>query len=141
MKKVKRSKNVEIKRLSKYSEIKIIPITDCENLKFDKHKIIQVIMPTPADPQFALIEVIPHDKITLYESTSDTTQEKEIKKQDKTLEEYRKVVLNTDPFGGTFSGKTLGFIADNSPEWVDHALNNMKNDYIRDRLQYIKDNS
>lgn len=133
---------MEIKRLSKYSQIKIIDLNDpSKDLDFQGHKIIQVIMPTQADPQFALIEVIPNDKIKLYESTSDTTQEKETKKQDKTLEEYRKVVLNTDPFGNTFSGKTLGFIFDNSPEWVDHALNNMKNDYIRDRLQYIKDNS
>lgn len=60
--------------------------------------------------------------------------------ESKELVEAKNTILNTDPFGShRHAGKTLGEIVATDMEWVNHALKNMTNEYIRNRLQLIVD--
>ena len=58
--------------------------------------------------------------------------------QDK-IAEYRAIVLNKDPFA-KYSGKTLGEIIDSNDEaWYSKVVSQMRNEFIRTRLQYLHD--
>lgn len=60
--------------------------------------------------------------------------------ESKELTEAKNTILNTDPFGNhQHSGQTLGEIVSNDMKWVEYALENMSNEYIRKRLQIIVD--
>lgn len=56
------------------------------------------------------------------------------------INEYMAVELRNDPFG-RYSGKTLGdiFMA-NDTKWIERCIAEMRNDYIKDRVIYLKEN-
>lgn len=57
--------------------------------------------------------------------------------ESKELTEAKNTILNTDPFGNRHAGQTLGEIVKDDPAWVQKALKEMTNKYIRDRLELI----
>lgn len=60
--------------------------------------------------------------------------------ESKELVEAKNTILNTDPFGDhKHSGQALGEIVASDMDWVQHALENMTNEYIKKRLQLIVD--
>lgn len=55
------------------------------------------------------------------------------------VEEYREVVINNDPFG-KYSGYAIGEIFDAQDiNWINHCIKDMRNDYIKSRVEYLKD--
>lgn len=59
--------------------------------------------------------------------------------QDK-INEYMAVEIRNDPFG-RYTGKTLGDIFNAQDEkWIDRCIKEMRNDYIKDRVIYLKEN-
>lgn len=60
--------------------------------------------------------------------------------ESKELVEAKNTILNTDPFGDhKHSGQALGEIVASDMAWVEYALENMTNEYIKKRLQLIVD--
>ena len=60
--------------------------------------------------------------------------------ESKELIEAKNTILNTDPFGEhRHSGQSLGEIVSNDMAWVQYALENMTNEYIKKRLKIIVD--
>lgn len=60
--------------------------------------------------------------------------------ESKELVEAKNTILNTDPFGDhKHSGQALGEIVSSDMAWVEYALENMTNEYIKKRLQLIVD--
>ena len=56
---------------------------------------------------------------------------------DKKVEEFRAIVLRTDPFS-RYSGLTLGEIIDlRDTKWVNQVVKNMTNTYIREKVEYL----
>lgn len=61
-------------------------------------------------------------------------------KPDLDFENYLETYINRDPFGGKYSGKMIKEVFDaGDKRWLDTALKEMKNEFIRERLQYIID--
>lgn len=90
-----------------------------------------------------LIEYCKNDEISdLIPFTSATlgnTPQEQPKKQFDKVEEYRNEILNNDPWG-KYNETKLGDIFDNQDaNWINKALNSMKNTYIKTRLEYLKD--
>lgn len=55
------------------------------------------------------------------------------------VEEYREVVINNDPFI-KYSGCSLGEIFDAQDiNWINRCIKDMRNDYIKSRVEYLKD--
>ena len=56
---------------------------------------------------------------------------------DKKVEEFRAIVLRTDPFS-RYSGMTLGDIIDQKDlKWINQVVKNMTNTYIREKVEYL----
>lgn len=56
------------------------------------------------------------------------------------FENYLDTIINSDPFGGKYSNKPIKAVFEaGDREWLDTALKNMKNKFIRERLQYVVD--
>ena len=56
---------------------------------------------------------------------------------DKKVEEFRAIVLRTDPFS-RYSGMTLGDIIDQRDlKWINQVVKNMTNTYIREKVEYL----
>lgn len=56
------------------------------------------------------------------------------------FENYLDTTLNKDPFGGKYSGMKLRAIFEaGDKQWLSTALKELKNEFIKDRLQYIVD--
>lgn len=54
------------------------------------------------------------------------------------FENYLETIINKDPFGGKYSGKPIKQVfIDGNKEWLNKALTELKNEFLRDRLQYI----
>ena len=70
----------------------------------------------------------------------DKTEEKVKTKQEQDLENALDTVLNKDPFGDVYSGWKLKDIVDTDPEWIDKAIKDLKNTFIKDKLILIKNN-
>lgn len=61
-------------------------------------------------------------------------------KHDIDFENYLDTIINKDPFGGKYSGMKIRTVFEQGDEqWLRIALEQMKNEFIRDRLQYILD--
>ena len=59
--------------------------------------------------------------------------------EDDKINEYRAVVLNNNAFNGKWSGKTLGEVFDAKDyEFIDNAIKNMRNEYIRERIEFLR---
>ena len=52
-------------------------------------------------------------------------------------EEYLQTTLNKDPFGAKHSGETLSQIFESDPAWCIKASKELKNQFIRDRINYL----
>lgn len=60
-----------------------------------------------------------------------------VKNDDATVNEYREIVLNNDPFN-KYSGQKLGFIFDNKDiNWVKSFLSKSVNSYMKERVKYL----
>ena len=130
---------MEIKRLSKLSQIVLRKNDTFEQLTEITGKIIQII----TDDIFVAVEYIPQDKIQAYESGYDKIEETAPTQQktDSKLEECRQTVLRTDIFnGGKYAGMTLGAICDTDIEYAYMFLEKSTNSFIKDKFQYILDN-
>lgn len=56
------------------------------------------------------------------------------------FENYLDTVINKDPFGAKYSGKKIREVFENGDaKWLETALKELRNEFIRDRLQYIVD--
>lgn len=52
-------------------------------------------------------------------------------------EEYKQVILNKDPYG-KYSGQPLSAPFENKDiNWIENVIKNMRNDYIKKRVEYL----
>lgn len=107
-----------------YNEESLPTATD----EYGDDVILQVEIQSLIGNKFLVIkEVINRDAMSFENS-----------KDDPTIEEYRQVRLNTDPFGDhKHSGQTLGHILDTDKSWCEMAVNQLKNEYIKTRIEYL----
>lgn len=57
---------------------------------------------------------------------------------DMQMQDNLDTIINYDPFGNKYSGKPIRDIFEAGDKaWIDKALKNMKNEYIREKLEYI----
>lgn len=139
---------MEIKRISKYSQIIAIRIEDFKSIgTTGKDKNIQILM----DDKFALIEYIPFEMIESYllentkqglltptdnEAPFDSFPQKTQEQMD--LETALDTVLNNDPLG-RYNGCNLRVPFDKGDtQWVEWVLANMHNKFIKDKVKLIK---
>ena len=78
-----------------------------------------------------LFELIPFGNLTLQTPTKTQQVDEDL------IYDYRETIINNDPFG-KYSGTKLGEIFDkNDIGWVNNCIKNMKNTYIKDRVNYL----
>ena len=131
-----------MKRLFVNSEVVILP-TNAENIVSSLSKIKYIIQLEKLEEELYFVEhcnqdevvdLIPFDTVV---NSGQKPARKPESESDK-IAEYRAVVLNKDPFG-KYSGKTLGEIIDaNDEQWLDKVVKTMKNDYIRQRIEFLQ---
>ena len=107
-----------------YNEEALLTATD----EYGDEIILQIeIQSMLANKYLVIKEVINRDAMSFENAQSDPT-----------INEYREVRLNTDPFGDhKHSGQTLGHILDTDKSWCEMAVKQLKNEYIRIRLEYL----
>ena len=131
---------MEIKRLSKLSNIEIFFNRQDINKDSFKGKIIQVVV----DDVVTLIEFIPQDKIQAYESGIDKIEDVQNisnSKVNKEVDDARKIKLNKDIFAnGRYDNTEIGYIIDNDMEYIDVYMQKSTNSFIKDKIQFILDN-
>ena len=128
---------MEIKRLSKYSNIEIIAKEGFQEIAIPS-KIIQVA----TDENFIACEYITKENIADYlkeqgEQTNSTPIVPVKTEKQKALENALTTVLNKDPFGKWGGHKLKDIFDAQDYEWVDRCLNEMQNKFIRDKVQLI----
>lgn len=136
---------MEIKRISKYSKIKLLNFEEINK----QEKVIQAIKID--DYQLFLVEYIPNEDIEKYmtentgrteltqteEETPFDAQPRKTKEQ-MDLETALDTILNKDPMG-KYDGCNLRIPFDRGDiEWIDWVLKNMHNKFIRDKVELIK---
>ena len=90
---------------------------------------------------YILIETVNPRDLEKYRNETkliDKNDEKVKNKEDQALENALDTVLNKDPFGDVYSGWKLKDIADNDPEWIEKAIKDLKNTFIKDKLILIQ---
>lgn len=104
--------------------------------EIEKQNLILQIMSVPlfnnslVDNDYFLIEYISK----LEENLNDEPKSK----NDIDFENYLDTTINKDPFGGKYSGMKIKSIFENGDkQWLETALKEMKNEFIKDRLKYI----
>lgn len=124
------------RRLNVNSELHIYTVGDffygnecvLYSLEFKKEWVIlqwQMI-----DPDHILVEA-------LHCQTVDTSN---ANKGDIDFENYLDTVINKDPFGAKYSGKKIREVFESGDAvWLERALAELRNNFLRDRLQYIVD--
>jgi len=137
---------MEIRRISKYSNIAVLKIEDVKSLgDAGCDKVIQIV----ADERFIAVEFIPQEFIESYllentkgltptdkETPFDTFQKKT--QEEMELETALDTVLNNDPLG-RYNGCNLRVPFDKKDEqWVEWVLANMHNKFIKDKVALIK---
>lgn len=132
---------MEIKRISKFSNIIPVRLNDESVDIFHNHlmKAIQIIE-SDKNP-IIYIEYIPEAFLKEYmeeQSTIKLDAVQPVKNQEEeSIEDDLNTVLNKDP-RNKYSGKTLKEIFDaNDMEWLHWALSNMKNEFIRKKLEKL----
>ena len=128
-----------MRRLFVNSEFKIVDIDTLDRFGLEKKYIIAVER-IGEDyiceycQQDEVVDLIPFDTVV---NSGQKPARKPESESDK-IAEYRAVILNKDPFG-KYSGKTLGEIIDaNDEQWLDKVVKTMKNDYIRQRIEFLQ---
>lgn len=135
---------MEMKRISKYSQIKLLNFEE-----INKHnKVIQAMKID--DYQLFLVEYIPDEFIKSYllentkgltptdkEAPFDTFPKKT--QEEMELETALDTVLNNDPLG-RYNGCNLREPFDKQDyKWIDWVLENMHNKFIKDKVKLIKE--
>ena len=135
---------MEMKRLSKFSKIKILDIKEINELE----KVIQINK--VEDYSLYIVEFIPNEFIESYllENTKgSTTTDKEAPfdtfpkktQEEMELETALDTVLNNDPLG-RYNGCNLRVPFDKGDaQWVEWVLANMHNKFIKDKVKLIKE--
>lgn len=130
---------MEFKRLNKNSKVIFLSrfgndslgskIEELEN----KNLILQIVsVPFNNDNDFFIIEYISKLEETMIDEPKS--------RADIDFENYLDTVINKDPFGGKYSGLKIKTVFENGDkQWLTTALKEMKNEFIKDRLQYIID--
>lgn len=127
---------MEIKRISKYSKICVLG-----QLIPDGSKCIQAV--SNEDGRFGFIEYIEADNIADYIAEQSGTALKEtvapVKSEaQKELETALDTMLNNDP-RQKYTGCNLRVPFDRGDwEWINWCLDNMHNEFIRKRIELIK---
>lgn len=95
------------------------------------------ILQTEVTENFLSIEFCDFEKIVeLIPFNLQTLKNNDNIESDK-LEEFRETILNNDPFF-KYSGAKLGEIFDAKDKaWLSKALKEMRNAYIKERLEYL----
>lgn len=104
------------------------------NLENEQTQILQIVpMPTNIyGVQTFIVEYI--------EREGSSEEKNESLKPDLDFQNYLETYINRDPFGGKYSGKMIKEVFEaGDKRWLDTALKEMKNEFIRERLQYIID--
>lgn len=130
------------KATSKFSTINIFRnLEEWENF-VNTIGIVNSIIQIAITPNNNLIVEMVHDSlIEKYRNETksfDKNEEKVKNKEDQALENALDTVLNKDPFGDVYSGWKLKDIADNDPEWIEKAIKDLKNTFIKDKLILIQ---
>lgn len=127
---------MEFKRLNKNSKIRFYSMKEFLNDEStldsieDKYLILQ--MHTHEETDTMVVEYISKLEDEMFDEPKS--------KHDIDFENYLDTTLNKDPFGGKYSGMKLRAIFEaGDKQWLATALKEFKNEFIRDRLQYIVD--
>lgn len=133
---------MEFKRLNKNSKIIFCSRFGPESLGAkiieieNQHLILQIVnVPfvrdtSTIDNDYFIIEYISKLEETMLDETKS--------KHDIDFENYLETTINKDPFGGKYSGMKLKTIFEQGDkQWLETALREMKNEFIKDRLRYI----
>lgn len=126
---------MEFKRLNKNSIIRIYGLKDFLNNEEtlfsieEDNTILQMIEHEATDT--LIVEYLPREA----QEQSAVSFERDIE-----FENNLDTIINTDPFGAKYSGKSIREIFEcGDREWLDKALKLMHNEFIRKKLQYIVD--
>ena len=127
---------MEFKRLNKNSVVRIYSTIDFLNneetlfIIEENNTILQMIEHEATDS--LIVEYLPREQNVM---TNDVSFERDIE-----FENNLDTIINTDPFGAKYSGKSIREIFEcGDREWLDKALKLMHNEFIRKKLQYIVD--
>ena len=131
-----------LKVTSKYSNLYCFKnLHECE--EFCKSLPKGFIIQFGFHEDYILIETVNLADLEKYRNETklvDKNEEKVKTKQEQDLENALDTVLNKDPFGDVYSGWKLKDIMENDPEWIDKAIKDLKNTFIKDKLILIKNN-
>lgn len=123
------------------SKIKyIIDENDVEYLFAEENKFF-IIQVEPSINQSLIVEYCESAQmVDLIPFTSNISTPRQEPQGDlHKVEEYREVVINNDPFG-KYSGYAIGDIFDAKDiNWINRCIKDMRNDYIKSRVEYLKD--
>lgn len=130
---------MEFKRLNKNSKVILCSRFGTESLGFkiveieESNTILQIVsVPYGSDEDSFLIEYISKLEEEMFDEPKS--------RADIDFENYLDTTLNKDPFGGKYSGMKLRAVFEaGDKQWLATALKEFKNEFIRDRLQYIVD--
>lgn len=129
---------MEFKRLNKNSKLKVFVLTngtmgeaiaEILNIESSNSLVLQVAL---ISGTCLIIEYISKLEETMIDEPKS--------KHDIDFENYLETTINKDPFGGKYSGMKLKTIFEQGDkQWLETALKEMKNEFIKDRLKYIVD--
>lgn len=125
---------MEFKRLNKNSFIKLYTTGFFEN-----NEILYEI-----EENNTILQIVEHERTnTLIVEYLPRESQEQIAvsfERDIEFENNLDTIINTDPFGAKYSGKSIREIFEcGDREWLDKALKLMHNEFIRKKLQYIVD--
>lgn len=129
---------VSIKQTMPYS--KFMQVAELHNINYVEpivilniHYITNSDLPSAIAKSFYVVEFIEESK---YQADKVISEEKS--EEEKQLEIDLNTILNKDPFGGTWNGKTLKEIFDaHDEQWILMAKDKMINTFIRDKINNI----
>lgn len=127
---------MEFKRLNKNSKLKVFILTngtmgdavaEILNIESSNSLVIQIAL---ISGTCLIIEYVSKLEETMLDEPKS--------KHDIDFENYLDTILNKDPFGGKYSGMKLRTIFEaGDRQWLSTAFKELKNEFIKDRLQYI----
>ena len=129
---------MEFKRLNKNSKLKVFILTngtmgeavsEILNIESSNSLVIQIALISGTCLIIEYISKLEEEMLEEPKSRADID-----------FENYLDTTLNKDPFGGKYSGMKLRAVFEaGDKQWLATALKEFKNEFIRDRLQYIVD--
>lgn len=127
--------------LRKYlnSELILIDLESIEDIFLD-NKTFLVIQNERLNDKYILVEKVKREdlfELIPFGNLTPQTPTKTPQVDEDLIYDYRETIINNDPFG-KYSGTKLGEIFDkNDIGWVNNCIKNMKNTYIKDRVNYL----